>query len=97
MRINGVLNQKYPATSDMYKKVESTRVCMLYNELVQTDFEELQFSEAISLKQGSLAVIVGSHFEAHKLKLYEFDIIQALNKAINVINFEVKRLQIRMR
>ena len=97
MRINGVLNQKYPATSDMYKKVESTRVCMLYNELVQTDFEELQFSEAISLKQGSLSVIVGSHFEAHKLKLYEFDIIQALNKAINVINFEVKRLQIRMR
>jgi hypothetical protein len=97
MRISGVLNQKYPATSDMYKKVESTRVCMLYNELVQTDFEELQFSEAISLQQGSLAVIVGSHFEAHKLKLYEFDIIQALNKAINVINFEVKRLQIRMR
>jgi len=97
MRIIGVLNKKYPTTSDMYKKVESTRVCMLYNELVQTTFEELQFSEAISLKQGSLAVIVGSHFQAHKLKLYEFDIIQALNKAINVINFEVKRLQIRMR
>lgn len=97
MRISGVLDKKYPTSSDMYKKVESTRVCMLYNELVHTTFEELQFSEAISLKQGSLAVIVDSHFEAHKLKLYEFDIIQALNKAINVINFEVKRLQIRMR
>lgn len=97
MRISGVLNKKYPTTSDMYKKVESTRVCMLYNELVHTTFEELQFSEAVSLKQGSLAVIVGSHYEAHKIKLYEFDIIQALNKAINVIHFEVKRLQIRMR
>jgi hypothetical protein len=97
MRINTVLQKKYPATSDMYSKIESTKVCMLYNELVQTTFEELKASEAVSLKYGSLAVVVNSHYEAQKIKLYEFDIIQALNNAIDIVKFQVQRLQIRIK
>lgn len=97
MRINTVLQKKYPTNSDMYSKVESTKVCMLYNELVQTTFEELKSSEAVSLQQGSLAVVVNSNYEAQKIKLYEFDIIQNLNKANTVDRFQVQRLQIRIR
>ncbi|MEY3471060.1 MAG: hypothetical protein RLZZ223_410, partial [Candidatus Parcubacteria bacterium] len=63
MRIDTVLQKKYPTNSDMYSKVESTKVCMLYNELVQTTFEELKSSEAVSLKQGALAVVVNSNYE----------------------------------
>lgn len=97
MRINTVLQTKYPIHSDMYKKIESTKVCMLYNELVQTTFEELKSSEAVALQQGSLAVVVNSHYEAQKIKLYEFDIINTLNDAIDVARFQVERLQIRIR
>jgi hypothetical protein len=97
MRINSVLQKKYPSNSDMYNKIESTRVCMLYNELVQTDFAELKASEAVSLQHGSLAIVVNSHYEAQKIKLYEFDIIQNLNQAIDVFKFQVQRLQIRIR
>ena len=97
MRINTVLQKKYPANSDMYSKIESTKVCMLYNELVQTTFEELKTSEAVSLQHNSLAIVVNSHYEAQKIKLYEFDIIQALNSTIEVVRFQVERLQIRIR
>jgi hypothetical protein len=97
MRINTVLQKKYPVNSDMYNKVESTKVCMLYNELVQTIFEELKQSEAVSIKNGSLAVVVNSNYEAQKIKLYEFDIIQSLNQAIDTLQFQVQRLQIRIR
>jgi hypothetical protein len=97
MRINTVLQKKYPTSSDMYKKIESTKVCMLYNELVQTTFEELKSSEAVALQHGSLAVVVTSHYEAQKIKLYEFDIINTLNGAIDVVRFQVERLQIRIR
>jgi len=97
MRINKVLQKKYPASSDMYSKIKSTKVCMLYNELVQTTFEELKASEAVSLQYGSLAVVVNSHYEAQKIKLYEFDIIQNLNQATDIVKFQVQRLQIRIR
>ncbi|MEY2985969.1 MAG: hypothetical protein RJB24_198 [Candidatus Parcubacteria bacterium] len=97
MRINSVLQKKYPSNSDMYSKIESTKVCMLYNELVQTDFAELKASEAVSLQHNSLAIVVNSHYEAQKIKLYEFDIIQALNSTIEVVRFQVERLQIRIR
>jgi len=97
MRINTVLQKKYPSNSDMYSKIESTKVCMLYNELVQTDFAELKASEAVSLQHNSLAIVVNSHYEAQKIKLYEFDIIQALNSTIEVVRFQVERLQIRIR
>lgn len=97
MRINTVLQKKYPAHSDMYSKIESTKVCMLYNELVQTTFEELKASEAVSLQHNSLAIVVNSHYEAQKIKLYEFDIIQNLNQATDIVKFQVQRLQIRIR
>jgi len=97
MRINTVLQKKYPANSDMYSKIESTKVCMLYNELVQTTFEELKASEAVSLQHNSLAIVVNSHYEAQKIKLYEFDIIQNLNQATDIVKFQVQRLQIRIR
>lgn len=97
MRINTVLQKKYPVNSDMYNKVESTKVCMMYNELVQTIFEELKQSEAVSIKNGSLAVVVSSNYEAQKIKLYEFDIIQNINQAIDTLQFQVQRLQIRIR
>lgn len=97
MRINTVLEKKYPANSDMYSKIESTKVCMLYNELIQTTFEELKKSEAVSIQNGSLAIVVSSHYEAQKIKLYEFDIIQNLNQAIDILQFQVQRLQIRIR
>jgi len=97
MRINTVLQKKYPANSDMYSKIESTKVCMLYNELVQTTFEELKTSEAVSLQHNSLAIVVNSHYEAQKIKLYEFDIIQNLNQATDIVKFQVQRLQIRIR
>lgn len=97
MRINNVLQKKYPSNSDMYNKVESTKVCMLYNELVQTVFGELKTSEAVSLQHGSLAIVVNSHYEAQKIKLYEFDIINNLNKATDILKFQVQRLQIRIR
>ena len=97
MKISNVLQKKYPTSSDMYSKIESTKVCMLYNELVQTTYNALHFSEAVSLKQGSLAIIVRSHFEAHQVKLYEFTIIRALNNVIDTLDFHVERLQIRMR
>jgi len=97
MRINTVLQKKYPVNSDMYNKVESTKVCMLYNELVQTIFDELKQSEAVSIKNGSLAVVVNSNYEAQKIKLYEFDIIQSLNQTIDTLQFQVQRLQIRIR
>jgi hypothetical protein len=97
MRINSVLQKKYPVSSDMYSKIESTRVCMLYNQLTQTAFEELRASEAVSLHSGSLAIIVDSHYEAQKIKLYEFDIIQSLNQTTNILKFQVQRLQIRIR
>lgn len=97
MRINTVLQKKYPASSDMYSKIESTKVCMLYNELVQTTFEELKASEAVSLQHNSLAIVVNSHYEAQKIKLYEFDIIQNLNQATDIMKFQVQRLQIRIR
>jgi hypothetical protein len=97
MRINTVLQKKYPTSSDMYSKIESTKVCMLYNELVQTTFEELKASEAVSLQHNSLAIVVNSHYEAQKIKLYEFDIIQNLNQANDIMKFQVQRLQIRIR
>jgi Na+-transporting NADH:ubiquinone oxidoreductase subunit NqrC len=97
MRINTVLQKKYPAKSDMYNKIESTKVCMLYNELVQTNFTDLKASEAVSIQNGSLAIVVNSNYEAQKIKLYEFDIIQNLNQAINILQFQVQRLQIRIR
>lgn len=97
MRINSVLQKKYPSNSDMYSKIESTKVCMLYNELVQTTFEELKASEAVSLQHNSLAIVVNSHYEAQKIKLYEFDIIQNLNQATDIMKFQVQRLQIRIR
>lgn len=97
MRINTVLQKKYPVSSDMYSKLESTKVCMLYNELVQTTFIDLKLSEAISIQNGSLAVVVNSHYEAQTIKLYEFDIIQNLNQAIDPLKFQVQRLQIRIR
>jgi len=97
MRINTVLQKKYPSNSDMYSKIESTKVCMLYNELVQTTFEELKTSEAVSLQHNSLAIVVNSHYEAQKIKLYEFDIIQNLNQATDIVKFQVQRLQIRIR
>lgn len=97
MRIDTVLQKKYPTNSDMYSKVESTKVCMLYNELVQTTFEELKASEAVSLQHGSLAIVVSSHYEAQKIKLYEFELIQNLNQANTVDRFQVQRLQIRIR
>lgn len=97
MRINSVLQKKYPSNSDMYSKIESTKVCMLYNELVQTTFEELKSSEAVSLQHNSLAIVVNSHYEAQKIKLYEFDIIQNLNQATDIMKFQVQRLQIRIR
>lgn len=97
MKINTVLQKKYPVNSDMYSKIESTKVCMMYNELVHTTFPDLNFSEAVSLKQGSLAVTVGSHFEAHQVKIYEFTIIRALNQLIQTLDFQVERLHIRMR
>lgn len=97
MRINTVLQKKYPVSSDMYKKLGSTKVCMLYNELVQTNFIDLKLSEAVSIQNGSLTIVVHSHYEAQKIKLYEFDIIQNLNKAIDTLQFQVQRLQIRIR
>jgi|LakMenE01Jun11ns_1017448.scaffolds.fasta_scaffold9794875_2 hypothetical protein len=97
MRINTVLQKKYPVSSDMYNKIESTKVCMLYNELVQTTFEMLKLSEAVSIQNGSLAIVVNSHYEAQKIKLYEFDIIQNLNQTIDTLKFQVQRLQIRIR
>jgi Na+-transporting NADH:ubiquinone oxidoreductase subunit NqrC len=97
MRINTVLQKKYPVSSDMYNKVESTKVCMLYNELVQTSFVDLKASEAVSIQNGSLAIVVNSNYEAQKIKLYEFDIIQNLNQAIDTLKFQVHRLQIRIR
>lgn len=97
MRINTVLQKKYPVSSDMYSKIESTKVCMLYNELVKTTFAELKASEAVSLQYGSLAVVVDSHYEAQKIKLYEFDILQALNDTIDIVKFQVQRLQIRIK
>jgi hypothetical protein len=97
MRINTVLQKKYPVNSDMYNKVESTKVCMMYNELVQTTFADLKNSEAVSIQNGSLAIVVNSNYEAQKIKLYEFDIIQSLNQAIDTLQFQVQRLQIRIR
>jgi hypothetical protein len=97
MRINTVLQKKYPDSSDMYSKIESTKVCMLYNELVQTTFAELKASEAVSMQYGSLAVVVNSHYEAQNIKLYEFDIIKSLNQTIINVKFQVERLQIRIR
>ena len=97
MRINTVLQKKYPASSDMYSKIESTKVCMLYNKLVQTTFAELKASEAVSLQYNSLAIVVNSHYEAQKIKLYEFDIIKSLNQTIINVKFQVERLQIRIR
>lgn len=97
MRIDNVLQQKFPDTSDMYSKIESTKVCMLYNELVQSTFDELKLSEAVSLQDGSLAVVVASNYEAQKIKLYEFDIITTLNQATDIARFQVQRLQIRIR
>jgi Na+-transporting NADH:ubiquinone oxidoreductase subunit NqrC len=97
MRINTVLQKKYPVSSDMYNKVESTKVCMLYNELVQTSLVDLKASEAVSIQNGSLAIVVNSNYEAQKIKLYEFDIIQNLNQAIDTVKFQVQRLQIRIR
>jgi Na+-transporting NADH:ubiquinone oxidoreductase subunit NqrC len=96
MRINTVLQKKYPVSSDMYNKVESTKVCMLYNELVQTSLVDLKASEAVSIQNGSLAIVVNSNYEAQKIKLYEFDIIQNLNQAIDTVKFQVQRLQIRI-
>ena len=89
MRINTVLQKKYPDSSDMYSKIESTKVCMLYNELVQTTFAELKASEAVSMQYGSLAVVVNSHYEAQNIKLYEFDIIKSLNQTIINVKFQV--------
>jgi len=96
MKIDKVLTTKYPESSDMHRKLESTKVCMSYNELVQTLFQPIAFSEALSLRQGTLSVIVSSHLEAHQVKLYEYDVIQELNDRIQEPRFIVERLQIRM-
>jgi hypothetical protein len=58
---------------------------------------DLKASEAVSIQNGSLAIVVNSNYEAQKIKLYEFDIIQSLNQAIDTLQFQVQRLQIRIR
>jgi hypothetical protein len=95
MKFESILKSKYPEQSDMHRKIESTRVCMTYNQLMKDTFPMLSFSEAISLSQGTLAVITKSHLEAHQVKLYEYDILEKLNQTIDLSDFEVKRIYIR--
>ncbi len=94
MKIDSVLQSRFPESSDMHRKVSSTRVCMSFDELVCTKFPELQFSRAKSVQQGTLAVVVGSYAQANQVKLYEYDLLEELNDSIEDDQYSVERLRI---
>ena len=94
MKIDSALQSRFPETSDMHRKVSSTRVCMSFDELVVTQFPEVSFSRAKSVQQGTLSVIVGSYAQANQVKLYEFDLLEELNSSISDGNYLVERLRI---
>jgi hypothetical protein len=94
MKVNQILQQKYPQESDMYGKIESTKVCMLYDDLVSCVFPELAFSRAKSVRGNTLTVTVETHAAATKIKLFEQDIIEQMNQSIDEPAFQVFRVQI---
>lgn len=94
MKIDSVLQSRFPESSDMHRKVSSTRVCMSFDELVATKFPEISFSRAKSIQQGTLAVIVASYAQANQVKLYEFDVLEELNLSIDDDSYAVERLRI---
>ncbi len=94
MKIENLLQNKYPEHSDMYRKVSSTRVCMAYNDIVQQVFSELSFSRAKHIKVNTLTVGVTCHAEASQVKLYEFDLLEELNTCIGDDEYQVHRLRI---
>lgn len=94
MKIESLLQHKYPVSSDMHRKVSSTRVCMAYNDLVQQVYSELAFSRAKHIKVNTLTVGVSCHAEATQVKLYEFDVLEELNSIIGEDEYQVHRLRI---
>ena len=94
MKITQLIEHKYPQNSDMHRKVNSTRVCMTYQDLIQTTYPELKFSKAKSIQSGTLTIYVGSHTEASQIKLYEYDLICDINNQIEQDMFKVERLRI---
>ncbi len=94
MKIETLLQKKYPESSDMHHKVSSTRICMAYNDMVQNLFSELNFSHAKHIKVNTLTVGVTCHAEASQIKLYEYDVLEELNSQIEEDDYQVHRLRI---
>ena len=80
----------------MHRKLASTRVCLVYDDLVKTIWPSLSFSKAISIFEGTLLVGAQSHLQAHQIKLYEYEIILAINQVITAEQLQVKRVYIQI-
>jgi hypothetical protein len=94
MKFQQILQHKFPENSDMYGKVESAKVCMLYDDSVQEVFSEISFSWAKSIRANTLLVGVSSHYQATMIKLLELDVIEYMNQYILREDFQVRRLQV---
>jgi hypothetical protein len=92
MKLSKALKTTASAKGDFYRKVKSAGVCNAYEEISHQKFPELSFGKAISLKGTVLKVMVPSHTHAMTVKLYEYDLIQAINSRVSDENFQISKI-----
>lgn len=96
MRVRKIIDKKYNDETDIGLKVNSTSVCLLYDNLIRKDFPNLSFSKAKSIRNNILNIEVTHNLEAQEIKLYEFEIKEIMNYNINNPKYIVDKLNIKV-
>ncbi len=96
MRVKKIINKKYNDKTDIGLKVNSTSICLLYDNLIRKNFPNLSFSKAKSISNNILNIEVTHNLEAQEIKLYEFDIKAIMNDNIHNPKYVVDKLNIKV-
>lgn len=96
MKVKKIIDNKYNDKTDIGVKINSTSICLLYDNIIKNHFPNLSFSKAKSIKNNSLNIEVRHNLEAQEIRLYEFDLKDMMNKNIYNDKYIIDKLNIKI-